>query len=87
MFKKPLDQFWVLADKQAGELVAYVSVAYHRTHHQADGQSFVAISPTFKNAADAKSHIEAMIADLTDALASVDVAFATQGKSSDPRSR
>ena len=73
--KKPLDQFWVLSDQQAGKRVAYVSVAYHRTHHQADGKSFVAISPAFKTAGETKSHINAMIADLTDALAMVDDVF------------
>ena len=72
---KPLDQFWVLTDVQEGKRVAYVSVAYHRTHRQTDGESFVAISPAFKTAAETKSHINAMIADLTDALASVDAAF------------
>jgi hypothetical protein len=79
MSKKPLDQFWVLSDEQAGERIAFVSVAYHRTHHTADGESYVAISPAFRTAADTKSHIEAMIADLTDALDSVDAAFGRQG--------
>jgi len=75
MSKKPLDQFWVLTDEQAGERIAYVSVAYHRTHHHADGQSFMAISPSFKTAAETKSHIKAMIADLNAALGAVDAAF------------
>lgn len=75
MTEKSLDQFWVLIDHQAGERIAYVSVAYHRTHHQSDGESFLAISPAFKTADEAKSHINKMIADLTEALASVDAAF------------
>ncbi len=73
---KPLDQFWVLSDEQAGRRVAYVSVAYHRTHNQADGESFFAISPTFETAAETKVYIRMMIADLTDALATVDKVFA-----------
>ena len=71
----PLDQFWVLTDKQADGLVAFISVARHRTHHRADGSNIIAISPAFKNAEDTKSHIKAMIADLSDALASVDALF------------
>lgn len=74
-YTKPLDLFWVLSDEQSGERVAYVSVAYHRTHHQSGGGSYLAISPTFKTSDEAKAHIQMMIADLTDALASVDGAF------------
>jgi hypothetical protein len=72
---KPLDQFWVLTDEQAGGRVAYVSVAYSRTHTQANGERFIAISPTFKSSADMKAHILRMISDLNDALPSVDIAF------------
>ena len=51
----PLDQFWVLTDKQADGLVAFISVARHRTHHRADGSNIIAISPAFKNAEDTRA--------------------------------
>jgi hypothetical protein len=77
---KPLDQFWVLTDEQAGGRVAYISVAYSRTHVQADGKSFIAISPAFKTAAEIKSHMRQMIVDLNDALVMADAAFDTNPK-------
>jgi hypothetical protein len=73
---KPLDQFWVLTDEQAGKRVGFVSVAYSRTHNMADGESFIAISPAFRTADEIKAHMRLMIADLDGALASVDAAFA-----------
>jgi len=75
---KPLDQFWVLADEQASGRVAYVTVAYSRTHIQANGESFIAISPTFKTASELKAHLVQMIADLNNALGSIDTAFASK---------
>ena len=72
---KPLDQFWVLTDEQAGRRIAYVSVAYSRTHTHANGKKFIAISPAFKSSEEIKAHMQQMISDLNDAVASVDEAF------------
>lgn len=73
---KPLDQFWVLTDERGGARVAYIASAYSRSHTQSDGSVLTAISPTFKTADETKAHIKMLIADLDNALASVDAAFA-----------